>query len=89
MSDAAPTEGTPQVVGHDDTSQEHLAEVATTDAALELPPEQSGFGEGVVGEVLLSIENLSKSFGSVRATTALAHAVALVLTGTCGTPGGM
>ncbi|MBD3783878.1 MAG: ABC transporter ATP-binding protein [Micrococcales bacterium] len=67
MSDAAPTEGTPQVVGHDDTSQEHLAEVATTDAALELPPEQSGFGEGVVGEVLLSIENLSKSFGSVRA----------------------
>ena len=52
---------------HEDTSQEHLAAVATTDAALELPPEQSGFGEGVVGEVLLDIEGLSKSFGSVHA----------------------
>ena len=34
---------------------------------LELPPEKSGFGEGNVGEVLLDIAGLSKSFGSVRA----------------------
>ncbi|MBM6402583.1 ABC transporter ATP-binding protein [Phycicoccus sonneratiae] len=52
---------------HLDTSQEHLASVVTNEAILELPPEQSGFGEGVVGEVLLDIEGLSKSFGSVRA----------------------
>ena len=50
-----------------DTSADHLAAIATTDAALELPPEQSGFGEGVIGEVLLDIEGLSKSFGSVHA----------------------
>ena len=34
---------------------------------LELPPEKSGFGEGNVGEVLLDIVGLTKSFGSVRA----------------------
>ena len=34
---------------------------------LELPPEKSGFGEGNVGEVLLDIVGLSKSFGSVKA----------------------
>ena len=32
-----------------------------------LPPEKSGFGEGNVGEVLLDIVGLTKSFGSVRA----------------------
>ena len=62
MSDSTPT-----APDHGDTSTEHLKQVATTDAALELPPEQSGFGEGVVGEVLLDIEGLSKSFGSVHA----------------------
>ncbi|WP_299444836.1 ABC transporter ATP-binding protein [uncultured Phycicoccus sp.] len=62
MSDA-----TPHPESHSDASREHLAEVATTDAALELPPEQSGFGEGVIGEVLLDINGLSKSFGSVHA----------------------
>ena len=50
-----------------DTAPEHLEAIATTDAVLELPPEQSGFGEGNVGEVLLDIDGLSKSFGSVRA----------------------
>jgi len=50
-----------------DTAPEHLEAIATTDAALELPPEQSGFGEGNVGEVLLDIAGLSKSFGSVKA----------------------
>ncbi len=50
-----------------DTAPEHLEAIATTDAVLELPPEKSGFGEGNVGEVLLDIEGLSKSFGSVRA----------------------
>ena len=50
-----------------DTAPEHLEAIATTDAVLELPPEQSGFGEGNVGEVLLDIEGLSKSFGSVNA----------------------
>lgn len=67
MTDPTPTEGTPQPVGHDDTSPEHLASVVTNEEILELPPEKSGFGEGNVGEVLLSIEGLSKSFGSVRA----------------------
>ena len=60
------SEGTPHPT-RGDTSQSHLADIATTDAALELPPEQSGFGEGVIGEVLLDIEGLSKSFGSVHA----------------------
>ena len=50
-----------------DTAPEHLEAIATTDAVLELPPEQSGFGEGNVGEVLLDIAGLSKSFGSVKA----------------------
>ncbi len=50
-----------------DTNPEHLEAIVTTEAVLELPPEKSGFGEGVVGEVLLEIEGLSKSFGSVRA----------------------
>ncbi len=68
MSEPTPeVEGTPHPAGHADSAPEHLAEVATTDAARELPPEQSGFGEGVVGEVLLAIDGLSKSFGSVRA----------------------
>lgn len=66
MSDPTPTEGTPQPVGHD-TSSEHLAAIVTNEEILALPPEQSGFGEGNVGEVLLDIEGLSKSFGSVRA----------------------
>ncbi|QKE83258.1 ABC transporter ATP-binding protein [Arthrobacter sp. NEB 688] len=66
MSDPTPTEGTPQPVGHD-TSTEHLAAIVTNEEILALPPEQSGFGEGNVGEVLLDIEGLSKSFGSVRA----------------------
>ncbi len=61
------TEGTPHPEGHTDATSDHLKQVATTDAALELPPEKSGFGEGVVGEVLLDIANLSKSFGPVRA----------------------
>ena len=52
---------------HLDTSEEHLASVVTNEAILELPPEQSGFGEGNVGEVLLDIKGLSKSFGSVQA----------------------
>ena len=39
-----------------DTAPEHLEAIATTDAVLELPPEQSGFGEGNVGEVLLDID---------------------------------
>ena len=47
-----------------DTAPEHLEAIATTEAVLELPPEKSGFGEGNVGEVLLEIEGLSKSFGS-------------------------
>lgn len=55
------------VEAHLDTSEEHLASVVTNEAILELPPEQSGFGEGNVGEVLLDIEGLSKSFGTVRA----------------------
>ena len=50
-----------------DTAPEHLEAIATTDAVLELPPELSGFGEGNVGEVLLDIAGLTKSFGSVRA----------------------
>jgi simple sugar transport system ATP-binding protein len=50
-----------------DTAPEHLEAIATTDAVLELPPEKSGFGEGNVGEVLLDIVGLSKSFGSVKA----------------------
>ena len=50
-----------------DTAPEHLEAIATTDAVLELPPEKSGFGEGNVGEVLLDIVGLTKSFGSVRA----------------------
>ena len=50
-----------------DTAPEHLEAIATTDAVLELPPEKSGFGEGNVGEVLLDIDGLSKSFGSVKA----------------------
>ncbi|GGL39357.1 ABC transporter ATP-binding protein [Phycicoccus endophyticus] len=72
MSDPTTTgtpeaEGTPTPAGHVDTSPDHLERVATTDAARELPPERSGFGEGVVGEVLLDIQGLSKSFGSVHA----------------------
>ncbi|MBM6405998.1 ABC transporter ATP-binding protein [Phycicoccus sp. CSK15P-2] len=65
--ESAPSEGTPHPEGHADASADHLAAVATTDAALELPPEQSGFGKGVIGEVLLDIQGLSKSFGSVHA----------------------
>ncbi|MGL5927573.1 MAG: ABC transporter ATP-binding protein [Dermatophilaceae bacterium] len=52
---------------HLDTSTEHLESVVTNEAILELPPEVSGFGEGNVGEVLLDIRGLSKSFGSVHA----------------------
>lgn len=55
------------VEAHLDTSPEHLEQVVTNEAILELPPEVSGFGEGNVGEVLLDIEGLSKSFGAVRA----------------------
>ena len=50
-----------------DTAPEHLEAIATSDAVLALPPEKSGFGEGNVGEVLLDITGLSKSFGSVKA----------------------
>lgn len=50
-----------------DTSQEHLAEIVTNEEILDLPPELSGFGEGKVGEVLLDITNVSKSFGEVHA----------------------
>ncbi len=50
-----------------DTAPEHLEAIVTTEAVLELPPEKSGFGEGNVGEVLLDIQGLSKSFGTVRA----------------------
>ena len=67
MSHPTPeTEGTPTPT-HGSVDRSHLEQLATTDAALELPPEQSGFGEGVIGEVLLDIQNLSKSFGSVHA----------------------
>ncbi len=52
---------------HLDTSAEHLEAVVTNKAILDLPPEVSGFGVGNVGEVLLAIEGLSKSFGSVKA----------------------
>ncbi|MGL5849966.1 MAG: ABC transporter ATP-binding protein [Phycicoccus sp.] len=52
---------------HLDTSTEHLESVVTNEAILELPPEVSGFGEGNVGEVLLDIRGLSKSFGPVHA----------------------
>ncbi len=41
--------------------------VVTNEAILELPKEVSGFGEGNVGEVLLDIKGLSKSFGPVKA----------------------
>ena len=61
------SEGTPHPAGHGDTGADHLERVATTDAARELPPEQAGFGEGVIGEVLLDIQHLSKSFGPVHA----------------------
>ncbi len=57
----------PRSEAHDGPSTEHLEAIATTEAARVLPPEQSGFGAGVVGERLLEIENLSKSFGSVHA----------------------
>ncbi len=57
----------PQSEAHHGPSTEHLEAIATTEAARTLPPEQSGFGAGVVGERLLEIENLSKSFGSVHA----------------------
>ena len=50
-----------------DTDPHPLEAIATTDAVLELPPEKSGFGEGNVGEVLLDIVGLTKSFGKVRA----------------------
>ena len=50
-----------------DTAPEHLEAIVTSDAVLELPPEKSGFGEGNVGEVLLDLAGLTKSFGSVRA----------------------
>jgi general nucleoside transport system ATP-binding protein len=55
------------LAGRLDPNAEHLAAVVTSAAALELPPERSGFGEGNVGEVLLDIRQLSKSFGAVRA----------------------
>jgi ABC-type glutathione transport system ATPase component len=50
-----------------DTAPQHLEAIVTSDAVLELPPEKSGFGEGNVGEVLLDLAGLTKSFGSVRA----------------------
>ena len=50
-----------------DTAPEHLEAIATTEAARTLPPEVAGFGEGVVGEKLLEIDGLSKSFGPVHA----------------------
>ncbi|MGL5864283.1 MAG: ABC transporter ATP-binding protein [Dermatophilaceae bacterium] len=55
------------VDAHLDTSTEHLESVVTSEAILQLPPEVSGFGEGNIGEVLLDIAGLSKSFGPVRA----------------------
>ena len=55
------------VAAHLDTSEERLAAVVTNEAILELPKEVSGFGEGNVGEVLLDIKGLSKSFGPVKA----------------------
>ncbi len=60
-------EGTPQPAVRAHASRDHLEAIATTEAARTLPPEVSGFGEGVIGEVLLDITNLSKSFGSVHA----------------------
>jgi ABC-type uncharacterized transport system ATPase subunit len=58
---------TPHPEVHRDTSTSHLEQVATTEAARTLPPEQSGFGAGVIGEKLLEIDHLSKSFGPVHA----------------------
>ena len=66
-AESVPTDGSPHPEAHTDTGLEHLAQVATTEAARTLPPEQSGFGAGVVGETLLDIVGLSKSFGSVHA----------------------
>ena len=51
-----------------DTAPEHLEAIVTSDAVLELPPEKSGFGEGNVGEVLLDLAGLTKSFGSNNPT---------------------
>ncbi|MFN8046852.1 MAG: ABC transporter ATP-binding protein [Dermatophilaceae bacterium] len=64
--DAAPMEYDPTVPAVD-TSEEHLAEIVTNEEILALPPEKSGFGAGNVGEVLLDVKNLSKSFGKVQA----------------------
>ena len=50
-----------------DTSEEHLAAIVTNEEILALPAEVSGFGAGNVGEVILDVKNLSKSFGSVHA----------------------
>jgi general nucleoside transport system ATP-binding protein len=58
-----------------DTRPDHLEAIATTDAVRELPPEISGFGEGVVGEVVLDITGLSKSFGRVRANRDISFTV--------------
>ena len=66
-----PTEGTPTeydpTVPEVDTSEEHLAAIVTNEEILALPAEVSGFGAGNVGEVILDVKNLSKSFGSVHA----------------------
>jgi len=64
--DAAPMEYDPTVPAVD-TSEEHLAEIVTNEEILALPPEKSGFGAGNVGEVLLDVKNLSRSFGKVQA----------------------
>jgi ABC-type uncharacterized transport system ATPase subunit len=65
-ADAAPMEYDPSVP-EVDTSQEHLAAIVTNEEILALPTEVSGFGAGNVGEVLLDVKNLSKSFGTVKA----------------------
>ena len=64
--DGAPIEYTPQVA-EVDVAPQTLQAIATSPDVLALPPEKSGFGEGNVGEVLLDIKNLSKSFGKVKA----------------------
>lgn len=65
-TDAAPMEYDPTPVEVDD-SPEHLEAIVTNEEILALPPEVSGFGAGNVGEVLLDVKNLSKSFGKVVA----------------------
>lgn len=49
-----------------DTSAEHLRQLAAEEL-LALPPEKSGIGVGQVGEVLLDLTGLTKTFGRVKA----------------------